>query len=163
MKLLKYLLLCTTLASAMLVASAPAPQTGTGRDIVDTAMSVHQFDSFLMLVRDADLIFVLKDGGPFTIFAPTDAAFERMPEGLLDKIHENKSRLRQFLLRHIVRGNWTAEAAIRAHSLPTMSGSTLFTRNVAGHGTIGGASFSLANVRTSNGILHGIDAVLMPN
>jgi len=163
MKTFRYLMLCTALAGTMWVASAPTPQNGTNRDLIDTAMSVHQFDTFLMLVRDADLTFNLKGSGPFTIFAPTDAAFEAMPDGLLDRIHGNQSRLRQFLLHHIVRGNWSAEQAVRARSLPAMNGSSIFTRNVGGRGSIGGASFSIANVRTSNGILHGIDAVLMSN
>lgn len=161
MKSLKCLLICASLSGAMIGATAPTPQTGTGRDLIDTAMSVHQFDTFLMLMRDADLTFNLKDGGPYTVFAPTDAAFNAMPAGLLEQIHGNRARLRQFLLHHVVQGSWSAEQAIRAHSLKTLDGSPILTRNVRGHGTIGGAQFTIANIHTSNGIMHGISEVLM--
>lgn len=148
------------LGAAMLASTSPRPQTGLQRDLIDTAMSVHRFDTFLMLVRDADLIFNLKGSGPYTIFAPTDQAFERMPAGLLDRIHGNKQRLRQFVLHHVVRGRWTAERAVREHRLVGLDGRPILTRNVNGHGLIGNARFSLANVHTSNGVLHGINAVL---
>ena len=161
MKYLNCLVLCATLGAAMLATPAPSPQNGVNRDLMDTVMSVHQFDTFLTLVRDADLTFNLKGSGPFTIFAPTNQAFENMPAGLLERIHGNKSRLRQFVLHHIVRGSWTAQAAVRAHSLKALDGTTLQTRNIEGHGLIGSAGFSLANVRTSNGMLHGISAVLL--
>jgi uncharacterized surface protein with fasciclin (FAS1) repeats len=160
MKTLNCLVLCTTLAAALLATSAPSPQNGVNRDLMDTAMSVHQFDTFLVLVRDADLVFNLKGSGPFTIFAPTNEALENMPPGLLERIHGNKPRLRQFVLHHIVRGSFTAEAAVRAHSLAAMDGTTIKTRNVNGRGFVGNARFSLANVRTSNGMLHGISAVI---
>jgi uncharacterized surface protein with fasciclin (FAS1) repeats len=163
MKTFKCILLFTALAGTLLATAAPKDQTGSGRDIIDTAMSVHQFDTFLMLVRDADLIFNLKGSGPYTIFAPTDAAFEKMPGDLLDRIHGNKSRLRQFVLHHVVRGSWTAEQAVRMHSLIALDGSRLVTVNVGGRGMIGRAGFTIANIRTSNGTLHGINTVMIPN
>ncbi|MBI5708010.1 MAG: fasciclin domain-containing protein [Armatimonadetes bacterium] len=158
---LKSLLIGAALACAVLGATAPKTQSNSSRDLIDTVMSVHQFDTFLMLVRDADLTFTLKDGGPFTVFAPTDDAFRAMPEGLLEQIHGNKSRLRQFLLHHIVRGSWSAEQAVRARSLPAVDGGHLYTRNVNGHGLVGNASFTITNIHTSNGILHGVSEVLM--
>lgn len=160
MKKLKCLILVTAIGASF-AGSAPTIQNGTNRDIVDTAMSVHQFNTFLMLVRDADLMFDLKGSGPFTIFAPTDAAFDRMPAGYLTRIHENKSRLKNFVLHHVVRGNWTAESAIRAKSLMALDGTKLITQNLNGSGRIGNAGFTIANIRTSNGILHGIDSALI--
>lgn len=160
MKYIKGLVMGAVLAASLLASTAPRPQTGLQRDLIDTAMSVHQFDTFLMLVRDADLTFNLKGSGPFTIFAPTDQAFARMPAGLLDRIHGNKQRLRQFVLHHVVRGRWTAQQAVRERRLVGLDGTPILTRNVNGHGLIGNARFSLANVHTSNGVLHGINAVL---
>ena len=162
MKTLNCLALCTTLAAALLAASAPRPQVGVHRDLVDTVMSVHQFDTFLMLVRDADLTFNLKGSGPFTVFAPTNEAFENMPAGMLERIHGSKPRLRRFVLHHVVRGSWTAEQAVRAHGLVALDGSTIPTRNMNGRGMIGSGHFALTNVRTSNGMLHGIDTVVIP-
>lgn len=160
MKNLKWLLLCAGLACTVLASSAPKPKVDDTRGLVDVLMSVHQFDTFLMLVRDADLTFTLMDGGPYTIFAPTDAAFRKMPRGQLARIHGNKPLLRQFVLHHIVRGSYTAQGAVLAHSLSALDGSTLRTVNVNGHGRVGGAGFALTNVRANNGTLHGIDRAL---
>ena len=161
MKHFKCLLLCATLVGATLVASASSPQIRGGRDLIDTAMSVHRFDTFLMLVRDADLTFTLKDGGPFTVFAPTDDAFRAMPQGLLAKIHGNKPRLRQFVLHHIVRGRLSAQQAVRARSMSVLDGGKIPSHNMKGQGMIGHARFTITNIHTSNGILHGMDRVLM--
>lgn len=161
MKTLKCLLLCTALTGAMLAVSSPKPATDAGRDVIDTAMSVHKFDTFLMLVRDADLTYILKESGPITVFAPTDDAFKKMPEGLLERIHGNKPRLRDFVLHHIVNGSLTAEQAVQGYTVSLLDGSKLHTGRLSGQGKIGNVGFSMKSARASNGILNEIDAVLM--
>ena len=155
------ILILSALAASVLTGAVPAKYLEPNPDLIDTAMSVHQFDTFLMLVRDADLTFKLKDDGPYTIFMPTDEAFAKMPDGLLKRIHGNKSRLRQFLLHHIVPGSFAAEKAVQAHSLNALDGSKLIMRNVDGHGMVANSRFSITNIRACNGIMHGMDNVLM--
>ncbi len=162
MKTLKWLLICAVVGGAVPASLARHPQEPSGRDLIDTAMSVHQFDTFLMLVRDADLTFNLKGSGPFTVFAPTDAAFNKMPAEVLQAIHGDKAKLKQFVLHHVVRGNYTVEQALRMHTLTALDGRKLVLSNTAGHGTIDGAGFVLTNMPTSNGTLHGIDTVMSP-
>ncbi|MCW5942815.1 MAG: fasciclin domain-containing protein [Fimbriimonadaceae bacterium] len=161
MKTLACLAAFAAFAGPFFGASSPEMKTEAGRDLIDTAMQVHRFDTFLMLVRDADLMFNLKGGGPYTIFAPTDDAFDKMPGGLLDHLHGNAPRLKQFLLHHVVRGNMTAEQVVRARRLTALDGRVLIARNLGGHGTVGGAGFTIGNIRTSNGTLHAMDAVIM--
>jgi uncharacterized surface protein with fasciclin (FAS1) repeats len=159
---MKWLLICTVLAGAVSASSAPKTQIPPGRDLIDTAMSVHKFDTFLGLARDADLIFYLKGSGPFTIFAPTEAAFNEFPGALLQAIKGDDVRLRQFVLHHVVLGSYTVGQALRMHSLTALDGRKLVLRNVGGHGTIDGAGFSIANIQASNGTLHGIDTLMLP-
>lgn len=146
-----------------LVAQAAVAQTGTSRDLVDTALTVQKFNVFLSLARDADLTFDLKGAGPYTVFAPTDDAFySRYTKTQLDALRANKPRLRTILLHHVLRGRVDAVTAAKAHVLDPMAGGPIRTAIVDGRGSIGGARFVISNVNTSNGILHGIDHVLVP-
>lgn len=157
MKTLKWLLLCTVLVGAVSTSTASKAQIAPGRDLIDTALGVHKFDTFLGLVRDADLTFYLKGSGPFTIFAPTQDAFDKMPSGELQAILGDHVRLRQYVMHHVVLGSYTVGQALRMHSLMALDGRKLLTRNSNGHGTIDGAGFTIANIQASNGTLHGID------
>lgn len=162
MKALKWLLICTVLVGAMPASSVVKPQIPPGPDLIDTAMGVHKFDTFLELLRDSDLTFFLKGKGPFTIFAPTEGAFNKMPDGLLNSIQGDYLRLRRFVLHHVVRGSFTVEQALKMHSLTALDGSRLIIHNSAGKGTIGGAGFAIGNIHASNGTLHGLDTVMLP-
>ncbi len=160
MKIIHSLLVCVVLSGAVAASAAPKPQMPKGRDVVDTALSVHKFDTFLMLLRDSDLTFKLKSRGPFTVFAPTDQAFEKMPSAWLQNLRNDHARLRSFILHHVARGSYTVDRALRMHHVTALDGQRLAVRNAGGHGMIGHAAFSVSNVYTSNGILHGIDSVL---
>jgi uncharacterized surface protein with fasciclin (FAS1) repeats len=132
-------------------------------DLIDKALATQKFNMFLSLARDADLTFELKGSGPYTIFAPTDEAFtSRYTKSQLDALRANRNRLRQILLHHVVRGRVDAVSAVKMGFIHPMEGTAVPTRIVGGRGMIAGARFVVTNVNASNGILHGIDKVLVP-
>ena len=85
-----------------------------------------------------------------------------MPEGWLNSLLGDPARLRHYVLQHVVRGSYSVEQLLRMKSLVTLDGGKLIARNSGGHGTIGGAGFSIANIHASNGMLHGIDSGVFP-
>lgn len=160
---MKKIFLLATLLLTLAAVPVSARQE-EGRDIVDTIMTVDQFDTFLMLVREADLTFTLKRAGPYTVFAPTNAAFDKLPEGRLQGLLSNKASLRRLLLSHVVYGRYAAEQVAKLKTLKTLAGGTITFANVGGHTVIGGDShFSITNVVTHNGLVQGIDTVLEPS
>lgn len=133
------------------------------KDIVDTVLTVHKFNTFVSLLRDADLTFELQQQGPFTVLIPTNEAFERSfsPERL-ERIRWNKASLRRLLMYHVVRGKLDAESIAKAGSIQPLSGGPIKTEIINGRGHVGGARFEIPNVHARNGIMHGIDQVLTP-
>jgi len=130
------------------------------RDVVDTMMSVQRFDTFLSLLREADLTFTLKQSGPYTILAPTDEAFSRIPDSEILALRSNMRTLRSFILDHVIRGSRTTANLMQRHQMKTMSGGTVLFQNMGGRGTLNGAGhFVVPNVMCSNGIVQGIDTV----
>ena len=133
------------------------------RDLIDTALATQKFNLFLSLCTDAGLTFQLKGSGPFTVYAPTDTAINaKYTKSQLDALRGNPSRLRAILLHHVVSGRIDAVQTVKMKSLHPLAGAPISTGIVGGHGTIGGAHFVITNVNTSNGVLHGIDQVLVP-
>ena len=145
-------------------------------DIVDTAVSAGQFNTLVKAVQAAGLVDTLKGEGPFTVFAPTDAAFAKLPAGTVDTLLQpaNLSTLQSVLTYHVVPGRITAGqiAAMAARhkgtaTLKTVQGENLRFRK-SGNGWVvvdskGGKSrITIANVMQSNGVIHVIDTVLMP-
>lgn len=160
-KLLAVTALLLTLATIM---PASTPRQTESRDIIDTLITVDQFDTFLELVREADLTFTLKRAGPYTVFAPTNDAFKKLPEGRLQGLLSNKKALRRVLLAHVVYGRFAADQAVRQKSIKTLAGGTIKFENVQGHGLIGGtAHYAVTNIVTHNGLVQGIDTVLTPS
>lgn len=145
------------LASLIQVAAA---QT---RDLVDTALATQKFNLFLSLCTDAGITFNLKDSNPITVFAPTDEALQAQYSKMqLDALRANPDRLKTILLHHVFAGRIDAVAAVKRTSLQPLMGKAIPTGIVNGRGVIGGAHFVITNVHTTNGILHGIDRVLLP-
>ena len=133
-------------------------------DLVDKALATQKFNTFLSLLTDAGLTFQLKGSGPFTIFAPTDAAINaKYTKSQLDSLRAEPARLREILLHHVVMGKIDAVSAVKGGTLHPMAGPPIPTGIVNGHGTVGGAHYVVTNVSASNGILHGIDQVLVPS
>ena len=153
------LIICATVAIIGMTQLAMAQS----RDLVDTALATQKFNLFLSLARDADLTFDLKNPGPYTVFAPTDTAINaKYTKSQLDALRANPKRLREILLHHVVPGRIDAVTAVKMKVMHPMAGAPITTGVVAGRGVIGGAHFVITNVNTSNGVLHGIDQVLVP-
>ena len=134
------------------------------RDIVDTAISAGSFNTLVQAVQAADLVDTLKSDGPFTVFAPTDEAFARLPEGTLEDLlkPENKSQLQAVLTYHVVPGKVMAADAARVSSAKTVNGQS-FDITQSGKGLmVDDANVVKADIETSNGVIHVIDKVILP-
>lgn len=133
-------------------------------DIVATAEGAGQFKTLVAAVKAADLEATLKGTGPFTVFAPTDAAFEALPAGTLDELlkPENKSKLASILTYHVVSGNVPSTEAVKLTSAKTVNGKDLTLSTANGGLEVDGAKVVQADVKASNGVIHVIDKVLIP-
>ena len=133
-------------------------------DIVDTAVGAGSFTTLVAAVQAAGLEETLRGAGPFTVFAPTDAAFAALPAGTLDSLllPENREQLRSILTYHVVSGRVMASEAAAMTSAPTVQGASAPIAMVGGGLTIGGARIVTTDIACSNGIIHVIDAVMMP-
>jgi uncharacterized surface protein with fasciclin (FAS1) repeats len=131
------------------------------KDIVQTAESAGSFSTLLAALDAADLVDTLKGTGPFTVFAPTDAAFEALPEGVLDDLLANKAALTEVLTYHVVAGKLMASDVVALSSVTTLQGGDLAidTTDIV---KIGGATIIQTDVECSNGVIHVIDTVLVP-
>lgn len=171
----------STQADASMSASGDNPMVGgapmyANRDIIDNAMNSQDHTTLVAAVKAAGLVETLKGAGPFTVFAPTNAAFEKLPAGTVDKLLEPsmKADLTSVLTYHVVAGN-VDSAALAAQiqagggkaTLSTVQGGTL-TASMSGSNVIvtdakgNAATVTTADVRQSNGVIHVIDTVLMP-
>lgn len=132
-------------------------------DIVDTAVAAGSFKTLVAAVKAAGLVDTLKGKGPFTVFAPTDEAFAKLPPGALDELllPENKDKLVQILTYHVVPGKVMAADVTKLKSAKTVQGSDLAIQ--AGDGVkVDAANVVKTDIECSNGVIHVIDAVVMP-
>jgi uncharacterized surface protein with fasciclin (FAS1) repeats len=156
------------LALAVGVATATAGRaTSTGttmaqKNLVQTAVAAGEFKTLASLLQKAGLAGTLEGKGPYTVFAPTDAAFAKVPKATLTSLAKNKAKLRAVLLYHVVRGKVTAAQAMKLHSADTLEGQPVSIRVSGGKVVVGGATVVKANVMASNGVIHVIDKVLIP-
>lgn len=149
------------LASLPLVFSAT---TAKADDIVDTAIAAGQFSTLVAAVQAAGLVETLKGEGPFTVFAPTDAAFAALPAGTVEELlkPENKDQLIAVLTYHVVPGKvMSADIAGKSLQVATVQGSNLSIDAMNGV-KIDNANVVTADIETSNGVIHVIDAVVLP-
>lgn len=157
MKALKLLLV---LAATMAIAAVSFAKDQ--KDIVDTAVGAGKFKTLVKLVQAAGLVDVLKSNGPFTVFAPTDEAFAKVPKATLDKLAGDKELLKKVLLYHVVAGKVTAAAAMKVKSAKTVEGSSIKVNANKKGVHINNAKVIIADVMASNGVIHVIDKVLLP-
>ncbi len=158
-------LVATAAAIGMLAAPfALAGAHGAKKDIVDTAVAAGSFKTLAAALTAADLIGALKGAGPFTVFAPTDEAFAKLPAGTLDSLlkPENKEKLKGILLYHVVSGKIMAADIKGSASPATLQGATIAVKAAGGGVTVNGAKVVSADVGASNGVIHVIDAVILP-
>ena len=150
-----------TAISVGLIFSLPAKAA----DIVDTAVEAGSFNTLVAAVKAADLVDTLKGEGPFTVFAPTDEAFAALPEGTLDDLlkPENKDQLVAILTYHVVPGKvMSGDIAGQKLDVETVQGTTVAVDAMSGV-KIDDAMVTTADIETSNGVIHVIDKVILPN
>ena len=137
---------------------------GHSKDIVDTALEAGSFQTLVAAVTAADLVEVLKGEGPFTVFAPVDAAFEALPEGTLETLlkPENKDKLAGILTYHVLAGKVMADDITGKKLEITMVNGSTATIDATDGVKIEGANVIKADIETSNGVIHVIDAVILP-
>jgi uncharacterized surface protein with fasciclin (FAS1) repeats len=134
------------------------------KDIVDTAASAGSFNTLVQALQAADLVETLRGPGPFTVFAPTDEAFAKLPAGTLENLlkPENKGQLQAILTYHVVAGEVMAKDAAMLSSAKTVNGQS-FRISKSGSGLmVDNANVVKADIMTSNGVIHVIDAVILP-
>ena len=150
-------------------ASLTAAADGHGKknqagDIVDVAVANGQFNTLAAALEAADLIDTLKSDGPFTVFAPTDAAFAALPEGTVESLlePENRDQLVAILTYHVVSGRVTAADVVKLDEATTVNGQAIAINVIDGGVQIDNASVVTADVDASNGVIHVIDSVILP-
>jgi uncharacterized surface protein with fasciclin (FAS1) repeats len=148
----KKLLIASALTLAALGAQA--------KDIVDTAVAAGNFKTLATALTAAGLIDTLKGKGPFTVFAPTDAAFAKIPKADLDKLLADKAKLTAVLTYHVVPGKVMAKD-VKAGKVKTVQGGEITVATTGGV-TVDGAKVSATDIVASNGVIHVIDSVIMP-
>ena len=136
-----------------------------GKDIVDTAVAAGQFKTLAAALKAAGLVETLKGDGPFTVFAPTDEAFAKLPAGTVEELlkPENKEKLTAVLTYHVVPAKATASDVAGMSSAKTVQGGEVKLKAQGGKVTVNDANVIKADVMASNGVIHVIDRVLMPN
>jgi uncharacterized surface protein with fasciclin (FAS1) repeats len=151
-------------ASVEEVAPTPEPvEEAPLGDIVDVAVAAGSFNTLAAALQAADLVDTLKGEGPFTVFAPTDEAFEALPEGLVDALllEENRDILVQILTYHVVSGSVYA-AQVTSGDVPSVEGSNISIEVNGGVVLNGEANVVTTDIEASNGVIHVIDAVILP-
>jgi uncharacterized surface protein with fasciclin (FAS1) repeats len=147
-----------TLLAAMPIGARAEPKP----DIVDTAVAAGKFKTLATALETAGLVDTLKGKGPFTVFAPTDDAFAKLPKGTLDALLKDKKKLTAVLTYHVVAGRVTAADVAKLSSAKTVNGRSVAIAAKGGTVTVDGAKVTQADVEASNGVIHVIDTVLIP-
>ncbi|MFN0151749.1 MAG: fasciclin domain-containing protein [bacterium] len=135
------------------------------KNIVETAVSAGSFNTLVAAVKAAGLVETLSGIGPFTVFAPTDETFAKLPAGTIEELlkPENKQKLTRILTYHVVAGNVMAADVVKLQTARTVNGQSLAILTENGKVTVGGARVVSTDIATSNGVIHVIDAVLLPS
>ena len=131
-------------------------------DIVDTAVSAGDFNTLVTAVKAAGLVDTLKGPGPFTVFAPTDAAFAKLPAGTVDALLKDPAKLKKILLYHVVSGKVMAADVVKMKMAKTVEGSSVKIMAKGDMVMIDNAKVVKTDIACDNGVIHVIDTVIMP-
>ena len=151
----------TAVAVAVAASAAPA-RTTSDQNIVQTAVSAGQFKTLTKLLTRAGLVSALEQPGPYTVFAPTDTAFKKVPKATLAALLRNRAKLKAVLLYHVVSGKVTAADVVKLSSAKTLSGKNVRIRVSGMNVFVNSAKVTKTDVEASNGIIHVINRVLIP-
>lgn len=157
-------ILAVVVASLAFTPISYADGHGMKKDIVDVAAENGSFNTLVAAIKAAELVETLKGDGPFTVFAPTDEAFAKLPDGTLDMLlkPENKAKLVAVLTYHVVPGKVNAADVVKLDSADTVQGQKLMIKTADGSVMIDNANVVMTDVEASNGLIHVIDTVLLP-
>lgn len=167
MKLARTLAVSMAAAALVLSSSAQAQSMAaphTDQNIVQVAVANGSFKTLVAALKAADLVSALEGKGPFTVFAPTDAAFAKLPAGTVDALLKDKVKLAAILKYHVISGNVAAADVIKAKEVKpkTLNGATLDIKVVDGKVKVNNATVVTPDVHASNGVIHVIDTVVLP-
>jgi uncharacterized surface protein with fasciclin (FAS1) repeats len=153
--------IAAAIALAVPMASA---DPGKGKDIVDTAVAAGQFKTLAAALQAAGLVDTLKGAGPFTVFAPTDEAFAKLPAGTVENLlkPENKEKLTAILTYHVVPGKVLAAEVVKMNSAKTVNGQNIRIASGKDGVTVDNAKVTKTDIVCSNGVIHVIDSVILP-
>jgi uncharacterized surface protein with fasciclin (FAS1) repeats len=151
----------STMAVLTLIPASLAGQMNQ-KDIVETAVEAGSFTTLAAALEAAGLVSVLQGEGPFTVFAPTDEAFAKLPEGTVEGLLADKEALIKVLTYHVVAGKVMSDAVVNISSAETVSGIEAPVEVRMGNVYVGGAKVVKADVGASNGVIHIIDTVMLP-
>ena len=154
----------TLLATTALTFGITAIASAQTKDIVDTAVAAGAFTTLAKALQAADLVSTLKGAGPFTVFAPTDEAFAKLPAAALADLlkPENKAKLQRVLTYHVVPGRVTAAEVVKLRSAKSVGGDSIAITTSGSTVMVDEARVLKADVSASNGVIHVIDAVILP-
>jgi uncharacterized surface protein with fasciclin (FAS1) repeats len=153
-----------TLVTMTVMVSNPRSATAQTRDVVDTTVAAGSFTTLAKALTAADLIGTLKGKGPFTVFAPTDEAFAKLPAGTLESLlrPENKAKLQRILTYHVVAGKVMAADVVKLDSAKAVSGDAITIATKGTAVTVDAALVTKTDIVASNGVIHVIDTVILP-
>ena len=154
-----------TAAALLLAVSVAGPANADhhqGKDVVDTAVAAGSFNTLATALKAAGLVDTLKGKGPFTVFAPTDDAFKKLPAGTLEKLLADKAQLTKVLTYHVVAGKVMAADVVKLTSAKTVEGSEVKIAVANGAVKVNDANVVKTDIGASNGVIHVIDTVLLP-
>ena len=152
------------MAAVVMVLGVAGSVSAQGKDIVDTAVAAGQFKTLAAALQAAGLVDTLKGQGPFTVFAPTDAAFAKLPKGTVEELlkPENKAKLTAILTYHVVAGKVMAADVVKVKDAKTVQGGSIKVNAGGGKVMVDGATVVKTDIGASNGVIHVVDSVLMP-
>ncbi|EGA68863.1 hypothetical protein VISI1226_11057 [Vibrio sinaloensis DSM 21326] len=165
--MMKHVLVITTVMFALFSFLMPAQAHEHGMkkaDIVDVAVENGSFNTLVAAVKAAGLVDTLKGKGPFTVFAPTDEAFAKLPDGTVEMLlkPENKDKLVAILTYHVVAGKVMAADVVKLNSATTVQGQDVMIKTMGSKVMVDNATVVAADVKAKNGVIHVIDTVIMP-
>ncbi len=157
-------MLIIVFTSLAISATASANHHKNGKDIVDVAASNPDFSTLVAALKAADLVEALKGEGPLTVFAPTNAAFDKLPDGTIESLlkPENKDTLVGILTYHVVSGKVMAADVVKVDSATSLQGQDIMVKVNGDTVMVDDATVTATDIKASNGVIHVIDSVLMP-
>jgi uncharacterized surface protein with fasciclin (FAS1) repeats len=162
MKTLKTLMALSLIAAAPVAAQMADAKKASPMNIVETAVAAGSFKTLATALQTAGLVETLSGKGPFTVFAPTDEAFAKLPAGTVEALLKDKQKLTAILTYHVVAGNVPSSEVVKLTSAKTVNGQDVKIQVMDGKVMVNNAHVVKADVKASNGVIHVIDTVILP-